>query len=152
MGLISRVSSRTYRKYDFENITNMAENNYPALTAYMTWRKGFDVDPRFRGVNHKRECQMNYKHFFQCEWVMKDKGHDVAPCAWFKKQYENQCPPEWIARWDEYREDGLYFGKFYEGMDKNNSPSINRTQSTQERYDELMASERWAKYQASLNQ
>lgn len=36
----------------------MSESNYPALTEYMSWRKGYDRDPRFRGMNHKRECQI----------------------------------------------------------------------------------------------
>jgi len=82
---------------------------------------------------------------------MKDKGEDPAPCKWFEKQYKNQCPNDWVRRWDEYREDGLYFGKFYIGMDKNMSPGSERQATAAERYEELMASDRWAAYQASLN-
>jgi len=118
-------------------------NKYPSLTNYMTWRRGYDRDPRFRGMNRRRECHSYYNHFFQCQWVMNDRGDSLEPCEWFRKQFMHTCDVLITRRWDEWRADGLWWGKLYEGMEKNASPSVNRTTTHMERYEELMKNPRY---------
>merc|ERR1711941_117814 len=61
MGLISRVSSRTYR--------NLITMPYEALKEHLENHKQYDYDPRFRGYNRVRECAWNYGDYFRCEFL-----------------------------------------------------------------------------------
>merc|ERR1711988_1819260 len=87
MGLISRVSSRTYRE-----VIKMTEK-YADLKEHVE-KVGFhhyDYDPRFRQTNRSRECAWNYTDYFRCMRVLGDRGDDTTPCQWFKKQYFRVC-------------------------------------------------------------
>merc|ERR1712179_44226 len=172
MGLISRVSSRTYRRktclfnlkmgtrlggtgeglYKFEDEADNEGkvNQYPALTARASSRIGYDNDPRFNMLNRARECHANYTHFFQCEWVMKDRGNSTAPCQFFKKQYLSACSPPLVRYYDDLRNDGYFAGPLYLGMEKNASPGVNRTTTHQERYAELLANPRYQEIKDQL--
>ncbi|KAI0709858.1 cytochrome c oxidase subunit VIb [Earliella scabrosa] len=47
----------------------------------------------------------NYTDYFKC---IAAKGEDYAPCKQFKRAYNSLCPNEWIAKWDEQRENGTF--------------------------------------------
>merc|ERR1712141_7611 len=99
MGLISRVSSRTYSL--FKDRFNM----YEALKEHLDNQKQYDYDPRFRGQNKQRECCWNYVDHYRCLRVLGDRGDDTRPCDWFKKQYLNVCFVQYHKAWDEMREE-----------------------------------------------
>lgn len=60
-------------------------------------------DPRFPNQNQTRNCHVNYIDYFRC---LKKKDEDY--CAWYKNAYTQLCPPEWIEKWDEQRENGTF--------------------------------------------
>merc|ERR1711862_334642 len=115
MGLISRVSSRTYRKLKFYKVLpkNKKMPNYEALSEYVENRKLADLDPRFRVINHFRECGINYSEYYKCERILSARGDDTKPCEYFKKQFTNLCAPAHIRKWDDMRADKIFWGSFY---------------------------------------
>lgn len=38
------------------------------------------------------------------------KGEDFAPCKVFWKTYNALCPLDWIEKWDDQREKGIFAG------------------------------------------
>ncbi|XP_034030473.1 cytochrome c oxidase subunit 6B1 [Thalassophryne amazonica] len=68
-------------------------------------------DARFPNTNQTRNCFQNYLDFHRCNKALSAKGHDVAPCEWYKKVYQSICPLNWVESWDEQRESGTFPGK-----------------------------------------
>ncbi|RDB30992.1 Cytochrome c oxidase subunit 6B [Hypsizygus marmoreus] len=64
---------------------------------------GFDA--RFPNANQTRHCFQAYQDYFKC---IAAKGEDFAPCMQFKKAYNSLCPNEWIAKFDEQRQNGTF--------------------------------------------
>lgn len=62
-------------------------------------------DPRFPNMNQTRNCQTNYLDYYRC---LKKKDGDEEYCAWYKNAYERLCPDEWVEKWNEQRENGLF--------------------------------------------
>merc|ERR1711879_622445 len=62
-------------------------------------------DPRFPNQNQTRNCFQNYLDFYRCTNL---RGEDYEPCQYFKKSFKTICPNDWIARWDEQREEGRF--------------------------------------------
>ena len=54
---------------------------------------------------HSRNCFQNYLDFYRCTNL---RGEDYEPCQYFKKSFKTICPNDWIARWDEQREEGRF--------------------------------------------
>ncbi|KAG6900589.1 Cytochrome c oxidase subunit 6B [Termitomyces sp. T159_Od127] len=52
-----------------------------------------------------REPFQNYTDYFKC---ITAKGEDFAPCKQFQRAYNSLCPNEWIAKFDEQRENGTF--------------------------------------------
>jgi len=65
-------------------------------------------DARFPNQNQTRNCYQNYLDFHRC---IKVKGEDYEPCRYFQKVYATLCPNDWVAKWDEQREEGRFAGK-----------------------------------------
>ncbi|KAH9838781.1 cytochrome c oxidase subunit VIb [Rhodofomes roseus] len=70
---------------------------------YVLQTAGFDA--RFPNTNQTRHCFQNYTDYFKC---IAAKGEEFAPCKQFKRAYNSLCPNEWIAKWDEQRENGTF--------------------------------------------
>ncbi|BFZ02924.1 hypothetical protein BsWGS_05963 [Bradybaena similaris] len=67
------------------------------------WNPGFDA--RFPNQNQTMRCWVNYFDYVRCT----DKfGEDHEPCEYFKKTFQNLCPSEWVERWDEQRDNGVF--------------------------------------------
>ncbi|KAG6816203.1 Cytochrome c oxidase subunit 6B [Tephrocybe sp. NHM501043] len=47
----------------------------------------------------------NYTDYFKC---IAAKGDDFAPCKQFQRAYNSLCPNEWIAKFDEQRDNGTF--------------------------------------------
>ncbi|KAF8199499.1 cytochrome c oxidase, subunit VIb [Pholiota molesta] len=60
---------------------------------------------RFPNTNQTRNCFQNYTDYFKC---IAAKGEDFVPCKQFKRAYNSLCPNEWIAKFDEQRENGTF--------------------------------------------
>ncbi|KAG2341439.1 COX6B-domain-containing protein [Suillus weaverae] len=73
------------------------------ISKYVLQTAGFDA--RFPNTNQTRHCFQNYTDYFKC---VAAKGEDFAPCKQFKRAYNSLCPNEWIAKWDEQRENGTF--------------------------------------------
>ena len=65
-------------------------------------------DSRFPNQNQTRNCWQNYVDFYRCK---AKKGDDYKDCNYFKKVFGSLCPNEWVATWDEQRENGAFPGK-----------------------------------------
>ncbi|KAK2147661.1 hypothetical protein LSH36_543g06040 [Paralvinella palmiformis] len=68
----------------------------------------FPFDARFPNQNQTRACWQNYVDFHRCQ---KIKGEDYGPCNYFKRIFTSMCPNEWIEKWDEQVEKGIFAGK-----------------------------------------
>jgi cytochrome c oxidase subunit 6b len=66
-------------------------------------------DPRFPTVNASRYCYVAYNEYHKC---VKEFGKDAAECRAKARTYRSICPSEWIAHWNELREEGTWFGKY----------------------------------------
>ncbi|GAB4819706.1 hypothetical protein N2152v2_006752 [Parachlorella kessleri] len=66
-------------------------------------------DPRFPITNQTRHCYVAYNEYYKC---VRDRGEDNQACAYIKRQYRSLCPDEWVARWEELREAGTWYGKY----------------------------------------
>ncbi|CAD6909347.1 unnamed protein product [Tilletia laevis] len=46
-----------------------------------------------------------YLDYFRC---INAKGEEHTPCKHFYRKYHSLCPNEWIAKWDEQRENNAF--------------------------------------------
>jgi cytochrome c oxidase subunit 6b len=67
------------------------------------------IDPRFPGANAARHCFVAYNEYHKCR---SEKGADARECNIKARTYRSICPAEWIAHWNELREEGTWFGKY----------------------------------------
>jgi cytochrome c oxidase subunit 6b len=65
-------------------------------------------DPRFTNPNQARRCFVSYCEYHKC---IREEG-DEDRCRSYKQAYHSICPMEWIALWNELREEGTWFGKY----------------------------------------
>jgi len=65
-------------------------------------------DPRFPNTNQTKNCYQNYLDYFRCKKV---KGEDYEPCYWYFFAYNQLCPNDWIEKWNEQREKGIFPGR-----------------------------------------
>ncbi|KAF9579816.1 Cytochrome c oxidase subunit 6B [Lunasporangiospora selenospora] len=64
---------------------------------------GFDA--RFPNTNQTKHCWQNYVDYFKC---ISARGEEFKPCQDFKAAYQQLCPNDWVAKWDEQREEGVF--------------------------------------------
>ena len=67
------------------------------------------IDHRFPTANQARRCFTNVLEAHRCR---AQRGDDAPECAAFTRAYRSVCPQEWIARWQELRDEGRWFGKY----------------------------------------
>ncbi|KAK3014817.1 hypothetical protein RJ639_008293 [Escallonia herrerae] len=65
------------------------------------------IDMRFPGANQARHCYTRYLEYHKC---IEAKGKGVPECEKFARYYRSLCPLEWIERWNEQRELGIFPG------------------------------------------
>ncbi|KAJ0599268.1 putative cytochrome-c oxidase [Helianthus annuus] len=65
------------------------------------------ADYRFPTTNQSRHCFTRYVEFHRC---VAAKGDDASECEKFAKFYRSLCPGEWVDRWNEQRENGIFPG------------------------------------------
>ena len=53
-----------------------------------------------------RRCWVNYVDYHRC---MEMKNDDKV-CGYFKHLYKDLCPEEWISKWDDEMDRGLFPG------------------------------------------
>ncbi len=53
-----------------------------------------------------RRCWVNYVDFHRCMEVKNDE----KVCSYFKHLYKDLCPDEWINKWDDEMERGVFPG------------------------------------------
>ncbi|KAN0064989.1 Cytochrome c oxidase subunit 6B [Thecaphora frezii] len=59
-------------------------------------------DARFPNQNQTKHCYCDY---YKC---INAKGEDFTPCKQFFRAYNSLCPNEWIAKWNDQREEGTF--------------------------------------------
>ncbi|XP_072972207.1 cytochrome c oxidase subunit 6b-3-like [Typha angustifolia] len=64
-------------------------------------------DARFPFTNQTRHCYSRYLEYHHC---VKAKGPDSPECEKFARWYRSLCPTEWIVKWNEQREMGVFPG------------------------------------------
>ncbi|KAL4589960.1 hypothetical protein LXL04_002873 [Taraxacum kok-saghyz] len=64
-------------------------------------------DYRFPTTNQSRHCFTRYIEFHRC---VAAKGDGAGECEKFAKYYRSLCPAEWVDRWNEQRENGVFPG------------------------------------------
>jgi cytochrome c oxidase subunit 6b len=67
------------------------------------------IDPRFSGTNASRYCFVVYNEYYKC---INERGEDDFECKAKGRTYRSICPSEWLAQWNELREEGKWFGKY----------------------------------------
>ncbi|KAG7667365.1 hypothetical protein Ndes2526B_g04122 [Nannochloris sp. 'desiccata'] len=67
------------------------------------------IDPRFPATNQARNCFVKYNEAHKC---YAEKGEGAPECARIARDYRSICPTEWVAAWNEARENGTWFGKY----------------------------------------
>jgi len=67
------------------------------------------IDPRFAGTNAARYCFVAYNEYYKC---INERGGDDSECKMKGRTYRSICPSEWLAHWNELREEGKWFGKY----------------------------------------
>ncbi|XP_058113293.1 cytochrome c oxidase subunit 6b-3-like [Magnolia sinica] len=65
------------------------------------------ADVRFPTTNQTRHCFTRYIEYHKC---VKAKGENVAECEKFARYYRSLCPSEWVEKWNEQRELGIFPG------------------------------------------
>ncbi|MCV2423892.1 cytochrome c oxidase subunit 6B, partial [Paucibacter sp. DJ4R-1] len=70
---------------------------------YVLQTAGFDA--RFPNQNQTKHCYQNYIDYHKC---IAAKGEDFAPCKQFYRAYRSLCPNDWVSRFDEQRENGVF--------------------------------------------
>mmetsp|Transcript_9288 Transcript_9288/g.22382 ORF Transcript_9288/g.22382 Transcript_9288/m.22382 type:complete len:120 (-) Transcript_9288:161-520(-) len=71
--------------------------------------KSIPPDMRFPTQNQARHCFTRYNEYHKC---IKEKGEEAEDCKFYQKAYRTLCPDEWIAKWNEERENGTFPGKY----------------------------------------
>lgn len=64
-------------------------------------------NPYTPNQNQTKHCYQKYNEFFRCE---RFKGKGAKECFQFKQAFFSLCPNEWVEKWDEQREQGLFPG------------------------------------------
>lgn len=64
-------------------------------------------DPRFPNQNQTRHCWQSYVDYHKCIGM---KGEEFAPCKVFWRTYSSLCPLDWVEKWDDQREKGIFAG------------------------------------------
>ncbi|XP_023542926.1 cytochrome c oxidase subunit 6b-3-like isoform X2 [Cucurbita pepo subsp. pepo] len=64
-------------------------------------------DMRFPFTNQTRHCYTRYLDYHSC---VRKKGEHAPECHKFAKYYRSLCPAEWIEKWNEQRELGIFPG------------------------------------------
>ncbi|KAG7033616.1 Cytochrome c oxidase subunit 6b-1, partial [Cucurbita argyrosperma subsp. argyrosperma] len=64
-------------------------------------------DMRFPFTNQTRHCYTRYLEYHSC---VQKKGKHAPECNKFAKYYRSLCPAEWIEKWNEQRELGIFPG------------------------------------------
>ena len=67
------------------------------------------IDPRFTATNQSRHCFVKYNEAHKC---FAEAGEDAPQCARLARDYRSLCPAEWVAAWNEARENGAWWGKY----------------------------------------
>lgn len=62
-------------------------------------------DPRFPNQNQTRYCYQMFLDFYRCT---KLRGDNYEPCKYFKFNYEQICPDEWIEEWQDQMGRGVF--------------------------------------------
>ncbi|KAF3781953.1 Cytochrome c oxidase subunit 6b-1 [Nymphaea thermarum] len=65
------------------------------------------ADPRFPTTNQTRHCYTRYIEYHKC---IQAKGKGAPECEKFARYYRSLCPSEWIQKWNEQRELGIFPG------------------------------------------
>ncbi|CAE6505884.1 unnamed protein product [Rhizoctonia solani] len=73
------------------------------MRKYVLQTAGFDA--RFPNQNQSKHCYQNYIDYHKC---INAKGEDFAPCKQFYRAYRSLCPNDWVSRFDEQRENGVF--------------------------------------------
>ncbi|CAE6462715.1 unnamed protein product [Rhizoctonia solani] len=93
---------------------------------YVLQTAGFDA--RFPNQNQTKHCYQNYIDYHKCiaakgedfapckhyqnyidyHKCIAAKGEDFAPCKQFYRAYRSLCPNDWVSRFDEQRENGVF--------------------------------------------
>ncbi|KAL4436399.1 hypothetical protein ABPG77_009961 [Micractinium sp. CCAP 211/92] len=60
-------------------------------------------DARFPTTNQSRRCYVAYNEYHKC---IKEHGEDSGNCKPYMRAY--RCGDEWIAAWQELRENGTW--------------------------------------------
>ncbi|XP_043716375.1 cytochrome c oxidase subunit 6b-3-like [Telopea speciosissima] len=64
-------------------------------------------DVRFPCTNQTRHCYARYIEYHKCA---RAKGGNTPECEKFASYYRSLCPEEWILRWNEQVELGIFPG------------------------------------------
>eukprot|EP00793_Prasinoderma_coloniale_P003621 PRCOL_00002996-RA len=67
------------------------------------------ADSRFPTTNQAKHCFTRYNEFYKC---IGEKGEDAAECEKYAKAFRSLCPTDWVNKWEEQREEGIYAGKY----------------------------------------
>ncbi|XP_002965634.2 cytochrome c oxidase subunit 6b-1 isoform X2 [Selaginella moellendorffii] len=67
----------------------------------------FDI--RFPSTNQTKHCYTRYIEYHKCR---KERGPDAPECDKYARYYRSLCPSEWIERWNEQREMGVFPGPY----------------------------------------
>ncbi|CAN6465898.1 unnamed protein product [Victoria cruziana] len=65
------------------------------------------ADPRFPMTNQTRHCYTRYIEYHKC---IQAKWEGAPECDKFARYYRSLCPSEWIQKWNEQREMGIFPG------------------------------------------
>ncbi|KAL7208231.1 hypothetical protein ACSBR1_030059 [Camellia fascicularis] len=65
------------------------------------------ADFRFPTTNQTRHCFTRYIEYHRC---VAARGDGASECNKFAKYYRSLCPSEWVERWNEQRENGIFPG------------------------------------------
>ncbi|KAK9070274.1 hypothetical protein SSX86_010674 [Deinandra increscens subsp. villosa] len=65
------------------------------------------ADYRFPTTNQSRHCFTRYVEYHRC---VDAKGEGAPECNKFAKYYRSLCPGEWVDKWNEQRENGIFPG------------------------------------------
>ncbi|KAJ1698601.1 hypothetical protein LUZ63_007113 [Rhynchospora breviuscula] len=65
------------------------------------------ADFRFPSQNQTKHCFTRYFEYHKC---LKAKGEISNECEKYAKYYRSLCPLEWIQKWNEQRDQGIFAG------------------------------------------
>eukprot|EP01024_Parvocaulis_polyphysoides_P002290 TRINITY_DN107257_c0_g1_i4.p2 TRINITY_DN107257_c0_g1~~TRINITY_DN107257_c0_g1_i4.p2 ORF type:complete len:170 (+),score=35.01 TRINITY_DN107257_c0_g1_i4:98-607(+) len=86
-------------------------------TGKVVWPPGYKpkfwtapYDPRFPSTNQARHCYVRYCEWYKC---LKEKGDEEDnECKFYRDCVYEICPGDWLERWEEQRENGIWPGKY----------------------------------------